>query len=563
MSEQSYALKPLEDAVASHVGGGTPPRQVSSYWKGDVPWASVKDFPESAGVISETEEHISRAGLNASASNLIPAGTPLVCTRMAVGRAALPVMPIAINQDVKAIFPASDVSATYLLKLLQFIQPQAEAQAVGSTVKGIRIQDYLNIPVPLAPPEAQPVIARVLDTLDTAILETVAIIDKLKAVKQGLLHDLLTRGIDANGELRPPQPQAPQLYKNSPLGWVPKEWDVFAVGDEAEIEHGFAFPGEGFTSDSIGPALLVPGNFHRDGGLYFTAQNTKHFLGKYPKSSVLKNGDVLVVMTDLSPMTLILGRTVVLDEKFTVLHNQRIGKFRFKAADQWNSIFFATVMNSDVVRNKVIAEATGTTVRHTSPDRIKSCLIAKPPIGEQYEISKRIVAVATRQENEQSEYLKLTQQKSGLMDDLLTGRVRVTVLSAAFSNKTDDFLLQLCSAIHQAEENAVEEYRREYFGGQYLPQLLVMSKDKVRIEIRKENVNHNEPHLHITHSDKIDVSLSLRDFAILAGKIDRKSLKHFLGVLTPVKARLMAIWNELNEKDNSVAAEALISDLGL
>ncbi len=69
----------------------------------------------------------------------------------------------------------------------------------------------------------------VLDTLDTAIHETEAIIAKLKAVKQGLLHDLLTRGIDANGELRPPQAEAPHLYKQSPLGWIPKEWETSSV----------------------------------------------------------------------------------------------------------------------------------------------------------------------------------------------------------------------------------------------------------------------------------------------------------------------------------------------
>jgi hypothetical protein len=201
MSDQGYQPQPLRNAVAGHVGGGTPSRQVPSYWRGKIPWASVKDFPEQSGVIHDTEEHISASGLNASASNLISAGTPLVCTRMAVGRAAMPSVPMAINQDVKAIFPAPGVSPAYLLKLLQFIQPKAEAQAVGSTVKGIRIQDYLDIKTPIADTDAQPFIACILDTLDTAIHETEAIIAKLRAVKQGLLHDLLTRGIDANGEL--------------------------------------------------------------------------------------------------------------------------------------------------------------------------------------------------------------------------------------------------------------------------------------------------------------------------------------------------------------------------
>lgn len=53
---------------------------------------------------------------------------------------------------------------------------------------------------------------------------------KLKAIKQGLLHDLLTRGIDANGDLRPSQPEAPDLYKQTPLGWLPKVEHLQASG---------------------------------------------------------------------------------------------------------------------------------------------------------------------------------------------------------------------------------------------------------------------------------------------------------------------------------------------
>ncbi len=79
--------------------------------------------------------------------------------------------------------------------------------------------------------EVQGVVATVLDTLDTAIHETEALIAKLKAVKQGLLHDLLTRGIDANGELRAPQSEAPHLYKPSPLGLIPTDWDTKCISE--------------------------------------------------------------------------------------------------------------------------------------------------------------------------------------------------------------------------------------------------------------------------------------------------------------------------------------------
>lgn len=87
--------------------------------------------------------------------------------------------------------------------------------------------------------DEQSTIARILDTLDTTIRETDAIIAKLKSVKQGLLHDLLTRGLDENGELRPPQSEAPHLYKESALGWIPKEWKVATLDKVLEaIEAG-------------------------------------------------------------------------------------------------------------------------------------------------------------------------------------------------------------------------------------------------------------------------------------------------------------------------------------
>jgi type I restriction enzyme S subunit len=298
----------------------------------------------------------------------------------------------------------------------------------GSGLKHLQ-KEYIRKLELLTPPlNEQNVVVKVLDTIDTAIQQTQAIINKLKQLKQGLLHDLLTRGVDAKGELRPCYEDAPHLYKESPLGWIPKEWEVTQVGNEVSIEHGFAFAGGLFTNEPIGPVLLVPGNFHRDGELYFTPHNTKYFTGKYPKETVLSRGDLLVVMTDLSPMTLILGRTAILQEKHLVLHNQRIGKYIFKSKKDWSTSFFSSFMNDDRVRTRIIAEATGTTVRHTSPERIKDCYIAKPSLDEQKKIDSHLLAIHTRLDLEKNNLLKLIQQKTALMDDLLTGRIRVTSL---------------------------------------------------------------------------------------------------------------------------------------
>lgn len=71
----------------------------------------------------------------------------------------------------------------------------------------------------------QRTIAAILDTMDEAIRQTEAVIAKLRQVKTGMLHDLLTRGLDENGELRDPI-HHPEQFKNSPLGLIPNEWNV-------------------------------------------------------------------------------------------------------------------------------------------------------------------------------------------------------------------------------------------------------------------------------------------------------------------------------------------------
>ncbi|MBS0317991.1 MAG: restriction endonuclease subunit S, partial [Proteobacteria bacterium] len=129
-------------------------------------------------------------------------------------------------------FTVSDpwTDLAFLYRQLEHRLPQIDYAGFGGS--GLRHLDKeyirrLSLPVPSL--EEQALIARMLCAIDTAIHETEAIIAKLKAVKQGLLHDLLTRGIDASGELRPSKTEAPHLYRESPLEWIPKEWAFGAL----------------------------------------------------------------------------------------------------------------------------------------------------------------------------------------------------------------------------------------------------------------------------------------------------------------------------------------------
>lgn len=429
MSETLFPEGPIGTFVAAQVGGGTPSRQNPAYWNGPIPWASVKDFDEGQIELNETDEYITQQGLTSSATNLIPANTPIVCTRMAVGRVAVASMDVAINQDLKALFPTTSTDMRYLLRLADYAKPRAEAVSVGSTVKGIKVADYLNIQVPLAPPPHQSKIAEILDTLDTAIRGTEAVVAKLKAMKQGLLHDLLTRGIDANGDLRPPQPEAPHLYKQTPLGWLPKEWNTYKLPGLAQSNRpviktgpfGSSLKGEHWRE--TGRPVITIGSFGESGFI----EDELLFIDEKKAKSMIEY--------EVHPGDLVFSRVADVGRSLVVEENEA----------GW--IMSSNLMRICVERKKLLPALLHIQLRHSvrlrkqmsqlvnsaGRDVANSAVllaldIAVPPAFEQIEIEKAIVCNDEKLVKEEQQLSKLRLQRSGLMDDLLTGRRPVTAL---------------------------------------------------------------------------------------------------------------------------------------
>jgi len=113
------------------------------------------------------------------------------------------------------------------------------AKSTVSANTNINQESLKTITVPLPPLPHQRKIARILTTVDSIIEKTEAAIAKYKAIKQGMMHDLFTRGIDVKtGKLRPKFEDAPELYKESELGWIPKEWEVDELGTLVETYAG-------------------------------------------------------------------------------------------------------------------------------------------------------------------------------------------------------------------------------------------------------------------------------------------------------------------------------------
>ena len=135
--------------VCTIVGGGTPSRKVQQYWRGNIPWISVKDFR--SDLISEAEEFISKDGLKNSASKIVSPGTLLLVTRVGLGKVAMAGMDLAINQDIKAIMPHNHVLPEFLLWSLKHLGPEIASKGTGATVKGVTLQYVKELEILLPP----------------------------------------------------------------------------------------------------------------------------------------------------------------------------------------------------------------------------------------------------------------------------------------------------------------------------------------------------------------------------------------------------------------------------
>lgn len=167
---------------------------------------------------------------------------------------------------------------------------------------------------------------------------------------------------------------------------VASHWRDRTLGELLEIKHGFAFKGE-FFSDAGSFVLLTPGNFRENGGLKLKGDKEKFYLGDYPPEFLLKRGDLLVAMTDLTQQAPILGSPAFIPVDGCFLHNQRLGKFINVDQNELTYEFLFYLMNTNSVRGQILGSATGSTVRHTSPSRIYNVNVQLPPLPVQHRIA--------------------------------------------------------------------------------------------------------------------------------------------------------------------------------
>ena len=180
----------LGDYLKEIKGGGTPSRKKTTYWEGAIPWGSVKDL--TGAYLDNTEEYITEEGLKNSASNLIPAGTVIIATRMALGKVIRFSCDVAINQDLKALYPIKELSSDFLFYWLLLQASLIETLGAGSTVKGIRLESLRALKLMLPPIDEQKKIVAILTGVDEVLNTEQDKMLQLNKIKKGLMQDLLT-----------------------------------------------------------------------------------------------------------------------------------------------------------------------------------------------------------------------------------------------------------------------------------------------------------------------------------------------------------------------------------
>jgi type I restriction enzyme S subunit len=158
------------------------------------------------------------------------------------------------------------------------------------------------------------------------------------------------------------------------------------LGEFIDVKHGFAFSGKFISDEPNDFVLVTPGNFNIGGG--FKSTKLKFYKGEIPEEYILSEGDCVVTMTDLSQETDTLGYSAKIPKSSSkvFLHNQRIGLIHY-LSDEVDRDFIYWLLRTYDYHCFIVGSASGTSIMHTSPSRIKEYKFPFPSISVQKTIA--------------------------------------------------------------------------------------------------------------------------------------------------------------------------------
>lgn len=328
---------------------------------------------------------------------------------------------------------SAKLTQPYAYRVLELSLPKIDyARFEGSGLRHLR-KSYIKNFRFLAPSDSAPQmrIVSILDGIDTAIKKTEALIAKYQQIKAGLMHDLFTRGVLPNGQLRPPREQAPELYQETAIGWIPMEWNV------STLEGLLAPLPNSIRSGPFGSALLKH-ELVEDGIPFLGIDNihVEHFEPvfrrfvserKFLELAKYKVRPQDVVITIMGTV----GRCCVIpDDLELALSSKHLWTMTFDPEKVVPELVCWQLNHSSWAQAWFRRAMQGGIMDAIQSSTLKTAVLPVPGMDEQMLIYERYLKVSTRTRQDSELLNKLRKQKSGLMHDLLTGKVPVKVEAA-------------------------------------------------------------------------------------------------------------------------------------
>jgi type I restriction enzyme S subunit len=424
---KDWATRPL--GAITRIRRGASPRPIDSpIWFSDngPGWIRIADVTRSKDRLRETEQHLSLLG--ASKSVAVHPGQVIMSIAATIGEPIILDIEACIH-DGFVVFDQYEqhLSADFLVHFLRFSQGYFRSQGQTGTQANLNTGIVKRYIISLPPLPEQRRIAEMLDTVDAAIQQTEALIAKLKLMKAGLLHDLLTLGLDEQGQLRDPITH-PEQFKDSPLGRIPREWGAVPIDFIAVyVGSGITPLGGSKVYVQDGVPLIRSQNVTFDGLLLDDVAYIDAKTHQSMRRSEIFPHDVLINITGAS-----IGRCCpVPDDLGEANVNQHVCAIRSHNPSREDAIFLSAALASYIGQSQIKRLNAGSNREGINYQQLRAIVVPWPTESERRKIAITFVAHDARIRAEEAYGDKLKQLKKGLMRDLLTGRVRVQAAEAA------------------------------------------------------------------------------------------------------------------------------------
>lgn len=397
--------------ICNVVGGSTPSTSRKEYWGGEIPFATPTDITSAGGrEISETAQKITPEGLSSCGTNLLPPGTILLTSRATIGACAINTKPMATHQGFANLVCKERACNWFVFYNVISRKHELEKIGSGSTFREVSKSSIRSLLVALPPLSEQRRISEILATVDEAIEKTAQVIEKTKEIKKGLMQHLLTRGIGH------------ERFKKTEIGEITEEWEVGRLGDLS-----LGQPEYGATSAGVDKNIDLP-RYVRITDITDDGQLLESTCQSIPREAaqpyILRKGDFLFARS---------GATV----GKTYLYREKDGECAFAGymirfrpnPTQLLPEFLFHYTHSPSYYNWVKGMLRAGAQPNINATEYSNMVLPQPPIGEQRRIVETLSSIDQKVVKETDHKRQLESLKKGLMQVLLTGKVRVPVSS--------------------------------------------------------------------------------------------------------------------------------------